>query len=40
MLTPEKQLEIIKRGTVEIILEEDLKKKNLKKLTKKVNPCE
>jgi len=27
MLTPEKQLEIIKRGTVEIILEEDLKKK-------------
>jgi tyrosyl-tRNA synthetase len=27
MLPPEKQLEIIKRGTVEIILEEDLKKK-------------
>ncbi|WP_353683794.1 tyrosine--tRNA ligase [Thermodesulfovibrio sp. 3907-1M] len=27
MVTPEKQLEIIKRGTVEIILEEDLKKK-------------
>ncbi len=27
MLTPEKQFEIIKRGTVEIILEEDLKKK-------------
>lgn len=27
MLKPEKQLEIIKRGTVEIILEEDLKKK-------------
>ncbi len=27
MLSPEKQLEIIKRGTVEIILEEDLKKK-------------
>jgi len=27
MLEPDKQLEIIKRGTVEIILEEDLKKK-------------
>lgn len=27
MLSPEKQLEIIKRGTVEIILEEELKKK-------------
>ncbi|MCX7987835.1 MAG: tyrosine--tRNA ligase [Thermodesulfovibrio sp.] len=27
MLSPEKQFEIIKRGTVEIILEEDLKKK-------------
>ncbi len=27
MIIPEKQLEIIKRGTVEIILEEDLKKK-------------
>lgn len=39
MLTPEKQLEIIKRGTVEIILEEDLKKK-LEKAYKEGKPCE
>ncbi|GAQ94437.1 tyrosyl-tRNA synthetase [Thermodesulfovibrio aggregans] len=37
MLTPEKQLEIIKRGTVEIILEEDLKKK-LEKAYKEGKP--